>query len=408
MKVVGFERMSPALDEEIGSTWVIPPRHSAEDLREYRDLINKAESSPPTFDDGETAESQVRRKTAPRKKAVYDDDDEDADDGDGFLDDGEPLFEKNLPFEKLVGPDQDRPAKKRRVRRKRDPAGSGQDELPSDEEDEVRAQKARKRRKRELEKQRKIKSTLYISPSDDESDPERDAEFFAREEALRQRVTKALQAAPTDASQLQENVVPSEAIAETMRRLMAGTDDEAGSSGEDDAVKPGSATAKAKAPTISRKRKSDVLLVADGDEEDEDEDEDEETSSPPAKKPAPAPKKKSHLGFLVDSSDEEDEAMDDADPSSPAHATDEEKSDGNAASDDSDDEMETDDTPLSSNPKDADRGEAVVGARSPLEEKAVNFAAPQTDDGEEDDIPVATKRRHRLKGGFVMDDSDDE
>lgn len=399
MKVVGFERFSSALDEEVGSTWVIPPRHSAEDLSQYKDLISKAEFSPPTFEDGETAEDQIRRKTAPRKKVAYDDDE---DNDNEFLDDGDgPLFPKNLPTKKKVGPGDDRPEKKRR--RRRDALGSGGDELPSEEDDEVRAEKARKRRKRELEKHRKIKSALYVSPSDDESDAERDAEFFAREEALRQRVSKALHHAPTDVSQLQESanraeLEEREAAAQEILRRLVGTDDEDETSGDDETESSGDEGEKAvmppglKAKAGSRKRKSDVMLEAA--------DEGEEANPPPAKKAAPQPKRKSRLGFLVDSSDEEeDEAMDEADPSSPTQATEDE---GEDAVRDSDDEMETNGTPLSSNPKDANR--------PPLKEKVVNAAiAENGDDGDDDDdVAVATKRRPRVKAGFVLDDSDEE
>ncbi|KUI71330.1 Topoisomerase 1-associated factor 1 [Cytospora mali] len=399
MKVVGFERLSLSLDEEIGSAWVIPPRHSAEDLTEYKDLINKAEFNPPSYEDGATAEDQVRRKTAPRKKAAYDDDDDDIDD---ILDDGdEPLFPPNLRMSNLVGPGHEKPGKKRRLRRKKD-SGSGDDEeLPSEEEDEIRAEKARRRRKRDLEKQRKIKSALYVNPSDDESDAEGDAEFFAREEAIRQRVNQALANVPTDVSQLQETEAAPKAIEETMRRLMADSDDEnAGrddSDGKSDEVNSGTSL---KTSTRPKKRKSDALI-----EPDDEDDEEELTSSPPAKKRA-AKIKKTIGGFLDDSSDEDDN-MDDAEPSSPAHESvnEEEEDDGS-----DDDEMDTDDTPLSTNPKGLDKDMATYKRRSPLEEKTANTAAApnNTDDEDEDDILVTSKRRPRVKSGFLMDSSDEE
>lgn len=392
MRVVGFERLSNALDEEVGSAWIIPSRHSAQDLDEYKDLINKAEFSPPAFDDGETAEQQVRRKTAPRKRAVFDDDE--GGDFDNFVDDGDDdLFPKNLPNKRLVGPDDDRPTKKRSVRRRKDASGGDDDELPSDEEDEIRADKARKRRTRDLDKQRRIKSALYVSPSDDESDVEGDAEFFRREEEIRQRVKKALAFAPTDVSQLQESTVPAAAITETMRRLMADSEDERDKSSEDDGA--------LKVTSASRKRKSDTLL---GDEDDED----AETSPPPAKKSVPAPKKRG--GFLVDSSDEEDEVMNGVEPSSPSRITGDE-GDGDAGNGSDGDEMQTDDTPLSSNPKAVAQDENPLLARSPLKKMDVNTAHQNglaSDRDDDDDEPVANKRRPRMKAGFGMEDSEDE
>ena len=410
MKAVGFERLSPSLDEEIGSTWIIPPRHPAEDLAEYKDLVNKAEFSPPTFEDGGTAEDQVRRKTAPRKKAAYDDDD--ADDIDDILDDGdEPLFPPNLRMSKPAGPGHEKPGKKRRLRRGKG-NGSGDDDdddedLPTEEEEEIRADKARKRRKRDLEKQRRIKSALYVSPSDDESDAEADAIFFAREEAIRQRVNQALADAPTDALQLQETHAPPKAIEETMRRLMADSDDEIMGSNDDDAEDSDEASSRPNLKTSSarpRKRKSDAL-----DEPDDVEDSDQLSSSPPNKKRS-GKAKKTMGGFLADSSDEDDD-MDDAGPSSPAHdsvGNDEEEDEAEDGSDG--DQMETDDTPLSSNPKSLDKDEATAQQRSPLGEKAANTVAAQnnTDDEDEDDVPVASKRRSRVKSGFMMDSSDEE
>lgn len=395
MKVVGFERLSPSLDEEIGSAWIIPPRHSAEDLAEYRDLVNKAESSPPAFDDGATAEDQVRRKTAPRRKAVYDDDaDEDIDD---ILDDGDdPLFPRNLKMSKPVGPGHDKPSKKRRRRRgKHSGSGDDDDELAPEEDDELHAERARKRRKRDLEKQRKIKSALYVNPSDDESDAEADAIFFAREEAIRQRVKKALANVPTDASQLQDTVAPPKAIEETMRRLMADSDDEIPGRDEDGGTSDeDSSRTSVEASAGRRKRKSDAIV-----------DEDDELISPPPPKKRAAPAKKTRGGFLADSSDEDDD-MDDAEPSSPAHDSNVEEEDAYTDGD----EMETDDTPLSPKPKGSGKEGAAAERRSPLVEKTSNTLAAQNDTGDEDedDVPVASKRRSRVKSGFVVDSSDEE
>ncbi|POS73192.1 topoisomerase 1-associated factor 1 [Diaporthe helianthi] len=381
MQVLGFERLSPSLDEEIGSAWIIPSRHFAEDLAEYKALIEKAEFDPPAFDDGETAEDQVRRKTAPRKKAAYDDENDDIDD---MLDDGdEALFPANLKSSRVVGPGQEKPARRRRLRHKADSGDDG--DLPTDEEDEMRAEKANKRRRRDLEKQRKIKSALYVNPDDDESDAEADAEFFAREEAIRQRVKKALQFAPTDAAQGREAEVTPQGIADTIKRLMVDSDDE---EGESDTA-GGSPRASQESSGSRKRKKSDAL--GDGDE-----------TSPPASRRRVAKPKKTRGGFLADSSDEDDE-MDDAEPSSsPAGKA---RAAGDREDDDSDsDQMQTDDTPLSSNPK-----EATSHQRSPLKEKAANILANQeSDDGEDDDVPVVSKRRPRVRGGFAVDSSDEE
>jgi replication fork protection complex subunit Tof1/Swi1 len=388
MQVLGFERMSSALDEEIGSAWIIPSRHFAEDLAEYKTLIEKAEFNPPAFDEGETAEDQVRRKTAPRKKAVYDDDDDDDDDINDLLDDGNrTLFPANLKPSKLVGPGDDRLVKKRRLRRRADNGDEG--DLSTDEEDEIRTEKARKRRKRDLEKQRKIKSALYVNPSDDESDAEADADFFAREEAIRQRVKKALQFAPTDASQLQEAEVTPQGIADTIKRLMGDSDSE---DGESDAA---GSPPESQGSSGSRKRKSDAL----GD--------DEQTSLTMSRRDV-VELKKTRGGFLADSSDEDDDdEMEDPESSSPAGkagASGDQEEEGEGS-----DHMETDDTPVSSSSKELSKEAAPTQQRSPLKEKVANSLTHQeSDDEEEDGMPVVSKRRPRVRAGFAIDSSEEE
>lgn len=62
---------------------------------------------------------------------------------------------------------------------------------PIELDDEEKDRRAEARRKKELEKLAKEKSTMYVHDSDDEDDEERDAEFFAREESLRQEMMKA-------------------------------------------------------------------------------------------------------------------------------------------------------------------------------------------------------------------------
>ncbi|KAK8003711.1 hypothetical protein PG989_003430 [Apiospora arundinis] len=174
MKLVGFERQETAVEETPKSDWIVPPSYTADQLQESIDLINKAEFDPPTFEDGVLAETQLRRKAAPRKKAVFDDEDENDEDGD------EVLFPAGGPTVRKVVDEAG--AKPRKIRKRRRRASNTE---PLD--DEESEEKARKRRERELEKARRFKSDVYVHASDDETDDERDAEFFANEERLRQK-----------------------------------------------------------------------------------------------------------------------------------------------------------------------------------------------------------------------------
>ena len=79
MTVCGFQRLGPASEETAESVWIVPDDIAADHLKDSLHFINQAEFSPPTFEDGVLAEHQLRRKTVPRKKAAFDDD-EDGDD----------------------------------------------------------------------------------------------------------------------------------------------------------------------------------------------------------------------------------------------------------------------------------------------------------------------------------------
>ena len=185
MTLISFRRLSEEDDPE--TIWVIPPPLSADQLKQSFDLIKATEFSPPVFDDGKEAEDFIRRKSAgisARKRAVYDDDSDNA-----LLSDGEEEFlfpaggptnmKKSAALEAL---------KKTRRRRRNSGSDDGEDSAISEE---VRAARAKARRDRELEKLRRIKSDLYIHDSDEESNEESDRLFFEREEELRKRTSLA-------------------------------------------------------------------------------------------------------------------------------------------------------------------------------------------------------------------------
>jgi replication fork protection complex subunit Tof1/Swi1 len=337
MGLVGMERLAPGLDETPDSTWVIPSGITSDQLKESIELINKAEFSPPVFEENVSAEDQLRRKTAPRKRAVYDDDD-------GLIDDDEdgPLFPLGGPTARKVVDGDKAPKKTRRRRRK------GTDEL-EEVDDEVLNERARKRRERELAKARKIKSELYVHPSDDETDNEWSGEFMAREEAEYQKIQQDLSS--------------------TLKRLLAESGDEGHGEG---GASQKAAQKKKKAPAKSRKRKSEVITV------DSDDTSAEDTAGSSVAKSRKRTKK--GAAARIDSSDEEEMG--------PSQST----------ADKSDNEMATDDTPLSSSPH-------ANG------EKSSRLVGPDADEDEDEDdepLPAPAKRRPRVTAGFLVDSSDEE
>jgi replication fork protection complex subunit Tof1/Swi1 len=179
MTVAGFQRLGPASEETRDSSWVVPGEVSADLLKDTLHYINQAEFNPPTFEEGVLAENQLRRKTVPRKKAAFDDDDEG---GVDFLDD-EMLFPAGGPTARKAIDDPAKPKKTRRRRKQKD------------EDPEAPDEKARKRREREREKARKVKSALYVKEGDDEFDSEEDEAFFAREREIKARAERLARSA---------------------------------------------------------------------------------------------------------------------------------------------------------------------------------------------------------------------
>ncbi|KAJ9139491.1 Timeless-domain-containing protein [Pleurostoma richardsiae] len=376
MKLVGFERLAPTVDETPESLWVLPGPVTADQLKESLEFINQAEFSPPVFENDESAEDQLRRKAAPRKRATYDDDDDD--DAGDIIDDGD-LFPPNLPGPRAADA---QAAPKKRARRSRRPrSGEGSDAESQLDEEEL-AERAAARRRRELEKARKIKSELYVHASDDETDDERDREFFAREEATRKRVQTALLGVPTAA--LADGAVGKKQKSKRKSEVLLLDSDEESAA---ESVEQGDSAAKRRKTTMS------ALLDSDSDGDDDDSFGEDEALSPP-KSASAKTRKKTLAGFLDDSSDE--------DETEPAPST--QNSGDMDVGGKSADDMDTDDTPLSSSPHQA------AAAAAEAAEKGGGVVVP--DDGMEDDddepVSLPVKKRSRVRTGFLMDSSDEE
>lgn len=184
LTTLGLERLG--LAENVGASWVIPSELTTEQIKEALESIKKTEFDPPNFEEGKTAADMIRNKPSARRAAnTYESaSDIDNDEGSGSGGDiDESLFPPNLRERRAEGAE--RPSKRKRLTER------NAKELTEAELDE----RAAERRKREKERNSKIKSQLYVSASDDESDAEGDAEFFRVEEERRRKMEGIIRSA---------------------------------------------------------------------------------------------------------------------------------------------------------------------------------------------------------------------
>ena len=181
MNLVGFERLGEHHDPD--AAWIIPSSLTSTQLQEAIDLIRKFEFDPPTYEDGKAPEDLLRSKAAAARRstrrAEFDDDSDGIDRDLEDEDHGE--YAKGGPTTRDADTDVPRKTLKRRRRQK----------TPVELDEEEQDRRAEARRKKEIEKQAKALSTMYVHDSDDEDwDAEKDAAFFAREQAIREENLK--------------------------------------------------------------------------------------------------------------------------------------------------------------------------------------------------------------------------
>lgn len=361
LTLLSFERLG--LPSDPSAPWTIPSTLTTDALNTSLDLIRKHEFDPPTYEEGKPAESFIRAKSAarPRKENEMSSDE---DSGGDEID--EALFAPGGPTPFQRGPDDPaapaKPARKRKLQRK-------------DEGEEIseaeRKRRAEERKKREKEKNAKIKSRLFVTESDDESDEEKDAEFFRLEEERRRNMKGAIKSA----------------LLKTAAE-MEGAEKEA----------RGKAKGKAKG---KGKRPVGLEALLDSDLDDESEVE------------TPKPKKrKRKQAIFEEESDEENEAGLDNDPME--ISSDSSSSDGgDSPMRMSSNEVEDEEGGASSSPQQrGNSAEASEGALDrTLTETSGNAAGGgeknKADESDEEDVlPVSKPARRR--GPFVIDDSDSE
>jgi replication fork protection complex subunit Tof1/Swi1 len=181
LTALGYQRLGVAEDME--ASWLLPADLTSSQLNDLHAQIQKAEFDPPTFD-GQSATDMTKPKGSYVRRDITGpfDDDSDADDGASNADvnaDGDvQMFPPNAREKrKQRDGDEEEPKKKRRLQRR-----NGEDPTDSDAE-----RRAELRREKERERNAKIRSKEFVTGSDEESDEERDAEFFRLEEVRRQK-----------------------------------------------------------------------------------------------------------------------------------------------------------------------------------------------------------------------------
>jgi len=178
LRTLAFERLG--LRDDPDAIWVIPSRLTSTILTDDLDAIRRFEFDPPVYDDGKAAESFVRNESSNTRRQVHiDTDNDDEEEGASDLEEG--LFVPGGPTARTK--DWEKTSSKRKKNRHEDEDGDGISE-------EQRKERAEARRQREKARDVKVKSTLFVTESDDEEDDERNAAFFELEKARREQAIK--------------------------------------------------------------------------------------------------------------------------------------------------------------------------------------------------------------------------
>lgn len=365
LTTLGIQRLG--LPEDVDGSWVVPSDTKVEHLRDALEAVKRAEFDPPSFEEGQTAALMVRnkpsgtaRQIATTAAATFDDDSN----SEGAVSDvDEALFPPNLR-ERQVKKVDERPSKRRRLTRR------NRNELTDAEVEE----RAKARRRREKERNMKIKSQLYVTAEDEETDEERDAEFFRLEEERRRKMAGFIRSTlRREGNEKKRKDVGEErevGVGKKRKHLVRGGEDEGG--GSDD-----QAVGVLPFESGSNSGVSDVEMG------------DEEPSLPRLRRRNSV----SSSHNTEDESDMEHKSISDARE--------------NLAGEHRAEEETPSTSPTTTTPKSLMEVSANAGASS----LHTTLAKGAVDDGEDEDDPPVTKpgvRRRNLRAGFIVDDSDSE
>jgi replication fork protection complex subunit Tof1/Swi1 len=295
LTALGYQRLGVAEDTE--ASWLLPIDLTSSKLYELHARIQQAEFDPPTFE-GQSATDMTKHKGSYVRRETTGPFGDASDDDEGASDADAPMFPPNLPEKrKQRDGDEEAPKKKRRLQRK-------DAEDPTESEVERRAER---RKEKERERNAKYRSKLFITASDDESDEERDAEFFRLEEQRRQKQKGVIR------NQLLQDLNEESAAGKGKKakrsdvRAKAKKVAEALGEDEDDIVEEVvseldedvmDVTSPARTPgsAMDTDAPDEPVEVADDDDEDEDE-------APVSKRP---PARRLRAGFVLDDSDSDE------------------------------------------------------------------------------------------------------
>ncbi|KAI9719692.1 MAG: Topoisomerase 1-associated factor 1 [Chrysothrix sp. TS-e1954] len=197
LTVIGLHRLdySDSTDSDHSCAWTIPSDLSATTLTTTISLISATEFAPPSYPDNKSAQDFTRRKadTLP-SRPHHTTTTTDPNDSEGSTHSTLSALEASLshrnpdPLNWHTSPDPQKPPTGKRKRKRRT---DGDAALT----DAAAAVKRETRRQHEAERIGKIKSALYITKSDDESDEEGDRAFFEREARMREQAARGVKSA---------------------------------------------------------------------------------------------------------------------------------------------------------------------------------------------------------------------
>lgn len=197
MKLVGVVEEVNDRSETPDATYIIPSTVTAEHLLDSREAITQYLATQWTPDNPDDEPEDLLRRVRKERSTYAEPEEDGSARRDNFLDDSE--GEDALPEGEFLFPDNPRKKQsaleKLREKRAAKKRKRGSDEESDSEDDAAREERRRKRQEAALARRRKFKSEAFIRDSDDETDEEADKEFFAREEELRKaQATKVRQA----------------------------------------------------------------------------------------------------------------------------------------------------------------------------------------------------------------------
>jgi len=280
MRLVGLTEESNDKSGTPDATWIFPSHIAASHLEESKAGIEQYSATqwqPENEDDN--PEDFLRRVRKDQPASHYDEEIV-GEDGeakrDNFIDDSE--GDEVLPEEEeFLFPDNPRQKKsvleqlkaKRAAKSKKRKRGSDDEELDNSDDDAAKEQRRRKRQEAALARRRKHKSEAFIAASDDESDEEKDRAFFEREAALRKKYAQLNRAQIAAAAAAGDEEVDEAVLAKrrkTVARLRGEIEAEVGAEDvvmADDQQDAGENSA----PPSSQPRRSDQSSEAESDEE---------------------------------------------------------------------------------------------------------------------------------------------